>query len=57
MVYKDTPIARSVELAMMSLQGHKSILCADVLNDKRIENQIPIRQEKTMDAIRKIFRA
>ena len=57
MVYKDTPISRSVELAMMSLQGHKSILCADVLNDKRIENQIPIRQEKTMDAIRKIFRA
>jgi hypothetical protein len=42
---------------MMSLQGHKSILCADVLNDKRVENQIPIRQEKTMDAIRKIFRA
>jgi SNF2 family DNA or RNA helicase len=57
LVYKDTPIARSVELAMMSLQGHKSILCADVLNDKRVENQIPIRQEKTMDAIRKIFRA
>ena len=57
LVYKDTPIARSVEFAMMSLQGHKSILCADVLNDKRVEDQIPIRQEKTMDAIRKIFRA
>lgn len=56
MVYKDTSKCRSVDLAMMSLQGHKSLLCAEVLNDKRIETQIPMKQEKSIDAIRKIFR-
>jgi SNF2 family DNA or RNA helicase len=55
-VYKDTQKYRSVDLAMMSLQGHKSVLCADVLNDKRIEFQIPMKHEKSIDAIRKIFR-
>lgn len=56
-VYNDTQKCRSVDLAMMSLQGHKSILCADVLNDKRIETQIPMKQVKSIDAIRNIFRA
>lgn len=55
-VYNDTQKFRSVDLAMMSLQGHKSVLCADVLNDKRIEFQIPMKQEKSIDAIRNIFR-
>lgn len=55
-LYNDTNRVRSVDLAMVSLQGHKSILCADVLNDKRIESQIPSKQEKSIDAIRKIFR-
>jgi SNF2 family DNA or RNA helicase len=55
-VYNDTQKFRSVDLAMMSLQGHKSVLCAEVLNDKRIEFQIPMKQEKSIDAIRKIFR-
>tara|TARA_B110000977_G_scaffold29015_2_gene37555 strand:- start:1271 stop:2674 length:1404 start_codon:yes stop_codon:yes gene_type:complete len=55
-IYKDTQRFRSVDLAMISLQGHKSVLCADVLNDKRIEYQIPSKQEKSIDAIRKIFR-
>lgn len=54
--YNDTQRFRSVDLAMISLQGHKSVLCADVLNDKRIECQIPSKQEKSIDAIRKIFR-
>lgn len=56
LVYNDTQKCRSVDLAMMSLQGHKSVLCAEVLNDKRIEFQIPTKQEKSIDAIRKIFR-
>lgn len=55
-VYKNTTAFNSVDLAMMSLQGHKSIICADVLNDKRVEDQIPIKCEKSIDAIRKIFR-
>lgn len=55
-VYNNTQTCRSVDLAMMSLQGHKSVLCADVLNDKRIETQIPMKQAKSMDAIRNIFR-
>jgi SNF2 family DNA or RNA helicase len=55
-LYNDTNRVRSVDLAMVSLQGHKSVLCADVLNDKRIESQIPSKQEKSIDAIRKIFR-
>ena len=56
LVYNDTQKCRSVDLAMMSLQGHKSVLCADVLNDKRIETQIPMKQAKSIDAIRNIFR-
>jgi SNF2 family DNA or RNA helicase len=55
-VYNDTQRFRSVDLAMMSLQGHKSVLCAEVLNDKRIEHQIPTKQAKSIDAIRNIFR-
>lgn len=55
-VYNNTQTCRSVDLAMMSLQGHKSVLCADVLNDKRIEFQLPMKQAKSMDAIRNIFR-
>lgn len=54
-VYNDTQKSRSVDLAMMSLQGHKSIISADVLNDKRIESQIPMKNAKSIDAIRKIF--
>lgn len=56
LVYEDTPKHRSVDLAMMSLQGHKSVLCAEVLNDKRIEFQLPMRETKSIDAIRNIFR-
>lgn len=55
-VYEDTQLCRSVDLAMMSLQGHKSVLCADVLNDRRVELQLPTKQEKSIDAIRNIFR-
>jgi SNF2 family DNA or RNA helicase len=56
LVYNDTQVSRSVDLAMMSLQGHKSVLCAEVLNDKRLETQIPMKQEKSIDVIRNIFR-
>ena len=61
LVYKDTPGYPSVEQAMIALQGHKSLLSAEVLHDERLKNQIPTGN-KTSDtisisAIRNIFRA
>ena len=55
-LYTDTPTVRSVDLAMMALQGHKAQVCAEVLNDERVGYQIPVKYEKSIDAIRKIFR-
>lgn len=55
-MYIDTPRAKSVEIAMMALQGHKSSVCAEILNDENIGYQIPVKYEKSIDAIRKIFR-
>jgi SNF2 family DNA or RNA helicase len=60
LVYIDTPGYPSVEQAMIALQGHKSLLSAEVLNDERITTQIPTGN-KTSDtisitAIRNIFR-
>ena len=55
-LYTDTPTVRSVDFAMMALQGHKAQVCAEVLNDERVGYQIPVKYEKSIDAIRKIFR-
>ena len=60
MIYRECPRFISVEEEMMSLQGHKSIVCAEVLNDDRIENQIPVKRVSSKISIldiRKIFRA
>jgi SNF2 family DNA or RNA helicase len=54
-IYKDT-----VEEEMVALQGHKSVVCAEVLNDKRLEDQIPVKERKSTMSIldiKKIFRA
>jgi hypothetical protein len=61
LVYTDTPGYPSVEQAMIALQGHKSLLSAEVLRDERLKKQIPTGN-KTSDtisisAIRNIFRA
>jgi len=60
LVYKECPRFVSVEQEMMALQGHKSIVCSKVLNDERIENQIPVNRTSDkisiMD-IKKIFKA
>lgn len=47
----------SIEESMMELQGHKSAICAEVLNDPRLANQIPAasKGQMTIQAIRKIF--
>jgi hypothetical protein len=50
----------SVEEEMMALQGHKSIVCSKVLNDERVERQIPVKRttEKiSILDIKKIFKA
>ena len=60
LIYKETDTFVSVEEEMMALQGHKSIVCSRVLNDERIEKQIPVK--RTTDKIsildiKKIFKA
>ena len=60
LVYKETDTFVSVEEEMMALQGHKSIVCSKVLNDERIERQIPVKRttEKiSILDIKKIFKA
>jgi hypothetical protein len=46
-----------VEQSIMALQGHKAAICAEVLNDPRINKQIPITNKKgiSIRAIRQIF--
>ena len=53
-VREETP---SVEEAIVNLQGHKSSVCAEVLNDQRLLAQIPVnlKKAKTIQTIRKIF--
>ena len=60
LIYKECPRFVSVEEEILALQGHKSLVCAEVLNDERIEKQIPVN--RTTDKIsildiKKIFRA
>jgi SNF2 family DNA or RNA helicase len=50
----------TVEEDIMALQGHKSTICAEVLDDKRLEDQIPVKDRKSSISIldiKKIFRA
>ena len=60
LVYKECSRFVSVEEEMMALQGHKSLVCSQVLNDERIKTQIPVN--RTTDKIsildiKNIFRA
>jgi|TARA_B110000977_G_scaffold80864_2_gene108216 SNF2 family DNA or RNA helicase len=60
LIYRETDTFVSVEEEMMALQGHKSIVCSKVLNDERIEKQIPVKRttEKiSILDIKKIFKA
>lgn len=50
----------SIEESMMTLQGHKSIVCSEVLNDPRLVEQIPLKLRKinknpTITEIAKLF--
>ena len=57
-VYAGTDDMPSVEQSVMELQGHKSEICAEVLNDKRLANKIPVsnRGGITVRDIKNIFR-
>ena len=60
LVYEECARFVSVEQEMMALQGHKSIVCSKVLNDERIENQIPVNRTSAKISIldiKKIFKA
>ncbi len=51
----------SVEEAIIGIQVRKSKACAEVLNDKRIESQIPASEKManmmSISEVRNIFRA
>ena len=60
LIYKECARFVSVEEEMMALQGHKSIVCSKVLNDERIERQIPVNRTSAKISIldiKKIFKA
>jgi SNF2 family DNA or RNA helicase len=60
LIYKECARFVSVEQEILALQGHKSIVCSEVLNDDRVKSQIPVN--RTTDKIsildiKNIFRA
>ena len=60
LIYKECARFVSVEEEMMALQGHKSIVCSEVLNDERVRTQIPVNRVSAKISIldiKKIFRA
>ena len=57
LVYMGTDDLPSIEQSVMELQGHKSKVCAEVLNDKRLEGKIPIASNGiTVRDIKNIFK-
>jgi SNF2 family DNA or RNA helicase len=58
LIYKEGAAFISVEEEILALQGHKSIVCSKVLNDERIEKQIPVKRTNDKISIldiKKIF--
>jgi len=60
LIYAGTEELPSIEESMMDLQGHKSVICSEVLNDPRLAGQIPACKKGTTEAltireIKKIF--
>ena len=46
LIYQGTEDIPSIEQSIMNLQGHKATVCAEVLNDKRLESVIPLTNTK-----------
>jgi SNF2 family DNA or RNA helicase len=57
LIYKGTEKLPSIEQSIMDLQGHKSAVCAEVLQDDRLRSQLPTAPKNgvTVRAVRKIF--
>lgn len=57
LIYAGEDSLPSVEQSIMSLQGHKSQVCADVLNDPRLITQFPTKAKGniTIHDIKKLF--
>jgi SNF2 family DNA or RNA helicase len=57
LIYKGSEKLPSIEQSILDLQGHKSAVCADVLQDDRLRSQLPTAPKNgvTVRAVRKIF--
>ena len=57
LVYVGEEKLPSIEQSIMQLQGHKALVCAQVLNDPRLETQIPTmpKGKITVQSVKKIF--
>jgi SNF2 family DNA or RNA helicase len=57
MIYKGTETLPSIEQSILELQGHKSAVCAEVLQDDRLRSQLPTAPKNgvTVRAVRRIF--
>lgn len=57
LIYKGTEQLPSIEQSILDLQGHKSAVCAEVLQDERLRSQLPTAPKNgvTVRAVRKIF--
>jgi SNF2 family DNA or RNA helicase len=59
LLYNGTEEIPSIEHSVMTLQGHKSVICSEVLNDPRIVQQIPTKIKNknniTIKDLKKIF--
>ena len=58
LIYQGTDNTPSIEQSIMNLQGHKAVICAQVLNDKRLESVIPVTNKRgvTIRDVRDLFR-
>jgi SNF2 family DNA or RNA helicase len=54
LIYKSGELP-SIEETMMELQGHKAMICSEVLNDPRLAEQIPKGSSVGIREIKKIF--
>ena len=59
LIYAGQEDVPSIEQSIMALQGHKSEVCAEVLNDPRLLKQIPTKAKGniTIQDIKKLFSA
>jgi SNF2 family DNA or RNA helicase len=57
LIYAGEEKLPSIEQSIMQLQGHKALVCAQVLNDPRLETQIPTmpKGKITVQSVKKIF--